>query len=74
MNKCNVPKKNVLVISNNKSSQETAVLRKIIVQAEKLPLVIVLFTVVILFILRACKSRLYFAFGKKKKTLIYKNC
>ena len=74
MNKCNVPKKNVLVISNNKSSQETAVLRKIIVQAEKLPLVIVLFTVVILFILRARKSRLYFAFGKKKKTLIYKNC
>ena len=74
MNKCNVPKKNVLVISNNKSSQETAVLRKIIVQAEKLPLVIVLFTVVILFILRARKSRLYFTFGKKKKTLIYKNC
>ena len=74
MNKCNVPKKNVLVISNDKSSQETAVLRKIIVQAEKLPLVIVLFTVVILFILRARKSRLYFAFGKKKKTLIYKNC
>ena len=41
------------------------------VQAKTLPLVIAFFTVVIVFILRAPKSRLYFAVGKKKKTLIF---
>ena len=41
------------------------------VQAKTLPLVIVLFTVVIVFILCARKSRhVSFAFGKEKKTLI----
>ena len=54
MNKCNVRKKKILVISNNKCS---------------LTLVIALFTVVILFIRRARKSRLYFA-ACEKKTLI----
>ena len=67
MNKCNVPKKKILVTSNNKFSQETAMLRKIVVQAKTLPLVIALFTVVILFILCARKSWLYFAVGEKKK-------
>ena len=64
MNKCNVPKKKILLIINEKSLHETAVLIKIIVQAQKFLLVIVLFTVVILFILCARKSRLYFAVGK----------
>ena len=34
---CNIPKKKVLVISNSKFSQETAVLRKIVVRAKTLP-------------------------------------
>ena len=42
-------------------------LRKIVLQAKTLPLVIALFKVVILFILRARKSQLYFAVGKKKE-------
>ena len=71
MNKCNVLKKKILVTSNNKFSQETVVLRKIVVQAKTLPLVIALFTVAIFFILCARKSRLYFAFGEKNKTLNY---
>ena len=66
MNKCNVPKKKILVISN-KFSQETTVLRKIVVQAKTLLQVIALFTVVILFILCARTSRLYFAVGKKRR-------
>ena len=41
MNKCNVPNKKILaVVSSNQFSQETAVLRKIVVQAKALPLVI----------------------------------
>ena len=48
MNKCNVPKKRILVIINNKFSQDTAVLRKIVVQAKTWSLVIALFTFVIL--------------------------
>ena len=70
MNKCTVSKKKILVTSNKKFSQETVVLRKIVVQAKTLPLVIVLFTVEILFILCARRSRLYFAAGEKNKTLI----
>ena len=64
MNNCNVQKKKILAISSNKFSKKIAVLRKIVVQAKTLPLVIVLFKVVILFILCTRKSRLYFAIGK----------
>ena len=67
MNNCNVQKKKILAISSNKFSQETAVLRKIVVQAKTLPLVIVLFKVVIPFILCTRKFRLYFAVGKKRR-------
>ena len=42
-------------------------MRKIAVQTKTLPLVIALFTVVILFIMCARKSQLYFAVGKKKE-------
>ena len=70
MKKCNVPKKKISVTSNNKFSQETIVLRKIVVQARTLPLVVAHFTVVILFILCARKSWLYFAVGEIKKALI----
>ena len=62
----NVPKKKILVTSNNKFSKETAVLRKIVVQAKTLPLVIALFTVITLFISCTRKSRQYFAVGEKK--------
>ena len=62
-NQLNVPKKKILLISNNNFSQEIEVLRIIVVQAKTLPLVIALFTVVILFILCAHKSQLYFAVG-----------
>ena len=51
MNKCNVPRKKILVVSNNKFSQEIVLLRKIVVQAKTLPLAIALFKVVIFFIL-----------------------
>ena len=34
MDKCNVPKKNILVISNNKFVQETVVLRKVVVRSK----------------------------------------
>ena len=71
MYKCNVSKKKTLIIStvsNNNFSQETAVLRKSVAQYKTLPPA--LFAVVIVFILCACKSRLYFAVGQKKKTLI----
>ena len=67
MNRCNIPKKKILVTSNKKFSQETAVLRKTVVQAKTLPLVIAVFTVVILLILCSRKSRLYFAVGEKKE-------
>ena len=67
MNKCNIPKKKIFVTSNKKFSQETAVLRKTVVQAKALSLVIALFTVVILLVLCARKSRLYFAVGQKKE-------
>ena len=66
-NKCNVPNKKILVTSNNKFLQETAVLRRIVAQTKTLPLVTALFTVAILFILCALKSRLYFAVGEKKE-------
>ena len=66
MNKCNVPKKKILVTSNNIFSQEIAVLRKIVLETKTLPLVISLFTVIILFILCARKSRLYLAIGQKR--------
>ena len=67
MNKCNVPKKKILVTSNKIFSQEIAVLRKTVLETKTLPLVIALFTVVILFILCACKSQLYVAVGKKTR-------
>ena len=66
MNKCNVPGNKILVISN-KFSQETVVLKKIVVQAKTFSLVIARFTVVILFISRTRKSRIYFAVGKKRR-------
>ena len=69
MKEYNVPKKKILVTSNNKFSEETAVWRKIVVQAKTFPLAIALFTVIILFILCARKSQLYFAVGKKKNIL-----
>ena len=59
MNKCNVPKKKIIVVSKNIFLQETGVLRKIVVQAKTLLLVIALFTVAML-------SRLYIAIGKKE--------
>ena len=34
MNKCNVPKKKNLVISNNKFSQDTVELRKVVVRTK----------------------------------------
>ena len=67
MSKCNVTKKKVLIISNNKCLQETAVLRKIVVQGKTMLLVIALFTFVILFILCTGKSRLHFAVDQKKE-------
>ena len=67
MSKCNITKEKVLIISNNKCSQETAVLRKIVVQGKTMLLVIALFTFVILFILCAGKSRLHFAVDQKKR-------
>ena len=42
MKECNVPKTKILVTSNNKFSQETAVWRKIDVQAKTFPLAIAL--------------------------------
>ena len=65
MNKC-VVKKNPVII-NNKFSQETAALRKIVVEAKTLSLIIALFTVAIVLILCARKFRLYFAVGKKRR-------
>ena len=70
MNKCKVTKQKILITSNNKLSQETPVLSKIVVKAKTLRLVIALFTVVILFNFCARKYRLYFSVGDKKKTLI----
>ena len=34
MKKCNLPKKKILVITNNKFSQETVVLRKLVVRSK----------------------------------------
>ena len=52
-------KKKILVTSNNKFSEETAVWSKIVVQAKTFPLAIALFTVIILFILCARKSAIF---------------
>ena len=68
MNNCNVPNKKILVTSNNKFSQEIAVLRKIVVQANTLPLVIAIFTVEILFILCAHSLGYILPLVKKKDT------
>ena len=57
-------KKNPVII-DNKFSPETEVLRKIVVEAKTLSLIIALFTVEILLVLCARNFRLYFAVGKK---------
>ena len=62
-----MPKQKIIVISHNKFSQESAVLRKIVVQTRTLLLAIPLFTVVILFVVCARKPGYILPLVKKRR-------